>query len=223
MPSSSEERHALWSGFVPDPEAVFLRTVWGKPGAGRGSPLRVAPSPVQKIATNNAHHLDKMSFDSVAVSRRVPWAAARTRWTRDGAPMCGCCARKCWKGACSALTSLRRHVPRQEASRVRALALAGSRQLVGGRVRARHDLPGRGLHPPGSHDFAALPGYGVLHEVFLDMVCILQVDAAHGVCRGPAEQIIDKVVDVLSTLVLVAELVNNLEMLAESGTISWRT
>ena len=60
-----------------------------------------------------------------------------------------------------------------EASRVGPLTVAGSRQLVCGRGRARHDLLGQGLHPPGGHVLAALKGSSVLLEVFLGKVCVL--------------------------------------------------
>ena len=48
MPSSSEERHALRPGFRTRPRGGPYQDRLVKPGAGRGSLLRVAPSPVQK-------------------------------------------------------------------------------------------------------------------------------------------------------------------------------
>ena len=115
-----------------------------------------------------------------------------------------------------------------KASRVGALAVTGSRQLVSGRVQARHGLPGRGLHPPGGHDLAPLVEWSVLHVVFLDKVCIHQVDEAQSVLsrsrRADHRQGGERSLHAgQSAQGSGAELVNNLGTIAESGTILWRS
>ena len=83
MPSSSEERHALRLGFRTRPRGGPSQDRSGKPGAGQGSPLRVAPSPAQKLY--RILWLTMWCCSCAATLRPPPCPSlARRRWLLTG-------------------------------------------------------------------------------------------------------------------------------------------